>query len=149
MDDEIESDEQITDLDLEVKTEKLDETKHIKIEVFEEKKDYEITDLDFKIEKPEEGYIKTEVFDVKFNSEPVKIIRQKTKNQEAPNFEYEIKEEFAVFEKLQYKQEPQDFDEIHFDDLNNQVVLINKNSGRIISKTVYPIKEISIVSQSQ
>jgi hypothetical protein len=84
--------EEITDLDLEVKIEKLDE----------------------------EGYIKNEVFQEFFYSKPFQIIGEKRKHKEMLNLENKkIKEEFVVFEEIDEKEKPQ---EIHFDDSNNQVI---------------------------
>jgi hypothetical protein len=105
LDEKIKFDEEITDLELEVKLEKTDET----------------------------GKIKTEFFDETNSSEPLQIIGEKRKNSEKSNMEIEnkkIKEEFAVYEELdhkyeQIKQEPQEITEIDFDDSENQV-LYNK-----------------------
>jgi flagellar biosynthesis GTPase FlhF len=99
MDEEFEPEEEITDLDLEVKIEESDENR----------------------------YIKTEVSDEINNSE--QIIGEKRKNKEKPNLENEnkrVKEKFVLFEEIDDKQEPQEIKEINNDDLNNQVVQIKK-----------------------
>ena len=99
MDEEFEPEEEITDLDLEVKIEESDENR----------------------------YIKTEVSDEINNSE--QIIGEKRKNKEKPNLENEnkrVKEEFVLFEEIDDKQEPQEIKKINNDDLNNQVVQIKK-----------------------
>ena len=87
--------EQITDIELEVKIEKLDE----------------------------KTYIKTEVLEEKNNSDSFKIICGKRKNQEKSNLENETKkkEEYGLFEDLDYQEEPQEIQEIDIDDLDNQV----------------------------
>ena len=84
--------EEMTDLDLEVKIEKLDK----------------------------EEYIKTEVVKEIVFSKPFQIIGEKRKNEEMSNLENKkIKEEFVVFEEIDEKEKPQ---EIHLDDSNNQVI---------------------------
>ena len=100
MDKEIKSDEEITDLELEIKIEKPDDKGNIKIEVFEETN----------------------------NSEPHQIIGEKRHfNEEKSNLENKkIKEEFVEFEELDYKKEPQKITDILFDDLNNQVIKIRQ-----------------------
>ena len=104
---EVKCDEEITDLELDVKIEKSDE----------------------------QGNIKTEVFEENNYSEPFQIIGKKRKNQERSNLENEskkIKEEFVVFEEFDdqqetlVKQEPQEIKEIYLDDLNNQVIKIGQ-----------------------
>jgi hypothetical protein len=92
----------------------------------EVKSDEEITDLELnvKIEKSgEKGSIKTEVFEEKNDLEPLQIIGEKRKNQEKSNLENETKkkEEYGVFEDLDYQEEPQEIQEIDIDDLDNQV----------------------------
>jgi macrodomain Ter protein organizer (MatP/YcbG family) len=98
MDKEIKSDEEITDLELEIKIEKSDEKVNIKTEVTEET----------------------------INSKLIQIIGEKRHfNVEISNLENKrIKEEFVVFEEFDYKKEPQKITDIIFDDLNNQVILI-------------------------
>ena len=100
---EVKCDEEITDLELDVKIENSDE----------------------------QGNIKTEVFEEKNYSEPFQIVGEKRKNHEKANLENEskkIKEEFVVFEEFDdqqetlVKQEPQEINEIYLDDLNNQVI---------------------------
>ena len=94
---EVKSDEELTDLELEVKIEKSDETENIKTEVFEEVN----------------------------NLTPFQIIGEKRKNPERWNVENEnkkIKEEFIVFEELDDNHRPQETEEINFDDLINQVI---------------------------
>ena len=100
MDREIKSDEEITDLELEIK-----------------------------IENPHEKVnIKTEVFEETNNSEPIEIIGEKRHfNDEKSNLENKkIKEEFVAFEELDYKEEPDNITEILLDDLNNQVIKIGQ-----------------------
>ena len=92
----------------------------------EVKSDEEITDLELnvKIEKSgEKGSIKTEVFEEKNYLEPLQIIGEKRKNQEKSNLENETKkkEEYGLFEDLDYQEEPQEIQEIDIDDLDNQV----------------------------
>jgi hypothetical protein len=97
IDEEIQYDDVMTDFNLEVKIENLNEKVNIKTEVFEG-----------------ENY-----------SEPLQIIGEKRKNTERSNLENEnkkIKEEFVVFEESDYKQEPQEIVEINLSDLNNQVI---------------------------
>jgi ribosomal 30S subunit maturation factor RimM len=91
----------ITDLDLQIKIEKLDEKRNIKTEVFDEK-----------------------------NIMPSQIIREKRKNEEISNLENEnkkIKQEFVEFEEKDDKEEHQEIKgiRIEIDESNNQV--INKN----------------------
>ena len=104
---EVKCDEEITDLELDVKIENSDEQGNIKSEVFEEENQFE--------------HIQTI-----FNH--IQTIGQKRKIQEPSNLKNEnkkIKEEFVVFEEIDEKEKPQEIKEIHFDDSNNQV--INKN----------------------
>ena len=86
----------ITDLDLEIKTEKFDEERNIKTEVFEEK-----------------------------NTMSFQIIGEKRKNEEisnSNNANKKIKEEIVVFEEID---EPQDIKINNIDDSNNQVIQIS------------------------
>ena len=99
---EVKCDEEITDLELDVKIENSDEQGNIKTEVFEENK-----------------------------FEHIQTIGKKRKNRERSNFENEnkkIKEEFVVFNELDDqqcpKQEPREIKEINLDDLNNQVIQV-------------------------
>ena len=88
----------ITDLDLEVKIEKLDKERNIKTEVFEENK-----------------FI------------PFQIIEEKRKNKEISNLVNEnkkIKQELVLFEEIDDKEESQEI-RMEIDDSNKQV--INKN----------------------
>ena len=75
--------------------------------------------------KSYEGNIKTEVEETN-NYEPPQRIREKRhfneKKSDLENQNKKIKEEFVVFEELDYKQQPEEINEIHFDDLNNQVI---------------------------
>ena len=87
--------------------------------------DEKITDLGLEI-KIEEN-IKIEIIEKTNNSEPHQIIGEKRKNNEISTLENEhkkIKEEFVVFEESDYKQEPQEIEEINLDDSNNQVIKI-------------------------
>ena len=89
----------ITDLDLEIKTEKFDEERNIKTEVFDEK-----------------------------NNISSQIIGEKRKNEEISNLEKEnkkIKQEFVEFEEKDDNEKPQEIKGIEIDESNNQV--INKN----------------------
>ena len=89
----IKSDEEITDLELEIKMEKLDEKGNIKTELFEESV-----------------------------SGDLQIIGEKRKNEEISNLENKkSKEEFVVFEEQDHKQEPQEIEETNIDDSNNKV----------------------------
>ena len=93
-DEVIKTEEEITDLDLEIKIEKSDR----------------------------KGNVKTEIFEEKSIPEPHQIIGEKRKNQEISNFENEnkkIKGEFVVFEESDHEQKP---DEMNQDDLNSQVI---------------------------
>ena len=86
----------ITDLDLQIKIEKLDEERNVKDEVFEEK-----------------------------NIMPFQIIGEKRKNKEILNLENKkIKQEFVVFEEKIDNEEPQEIKEIQIgiDESNNQVI---------------------------
>jgi hypothetical protein len=96
--DEVKSVEEITDLELEVKVEKFDET----------------------------GDITTEVFEKMNNSGSLKIIGEKRKNKELYSENKKIKQEFVVFEESGYKQEPQEIKEINLGYLNNQVIYTKK-----------------------
>jgi hypothetical protein len=103
---------------MDVKTENVDFIENTNKELKEEITDL---DLEVKIEKlNEEGYIKTEVFQEILFSKPIQIIGEKRKHKEMLNLENKkIKEEFVVFEEIDEKEKPQ---EIHFDDSNNQVI---------------------------
>ena len=84
-------------------------------------------DPEIKTEVHDEENIKNEGFEVRNNSEHLKIIGEKRKNQETANSENKkIKEEFVVFEESDYKQEPQEIEEIHLSDLNTQVSYTNQ-----------------------
>ena len=86
-----------------------------------------ITDLDLEIKIEVKGNIKTEVIEKTNNSEPHQIIGEKRKNEKISTLKNEnkkIKEEFVVFEESDYKQEPQEIEEINLDDSNNQVINI-------------------------
>ena len=114
MDEKIKFDDEITDLEHEVKIEKTDET----------------------------GKIKAEFFEDANNSEPLQIIGEKRKNRERSNLEIEnkkIKEEFVVYEELDEKQElkpePQEIEEINPDDFDNQVIKIY-----IMYKVIFKLK---------
>jgi hypothetical protein len=95
--------------------------------VKEMKNDAAMTDfeLEVKIEKRDEkGDIKTEVFEEN-NSASFQIIGEKRKNTERSYLENEnkkIKEEFVIFEELDYKLESQEIVEINLGVLNNQVI---------------------------
>ena len=94
---EVKSDEEITDLELDVKIENSDEQGNIKTEVFEENK-----------------------------FEHIQTIGKKRKNRERSNFENEnkkIKEEFVVFEESDEQRFPkQEIEEINPNYLNNLVI---------------------------
>ena len=96
IDEYLDSDEKITDLGLEIKTEIIEEGGNIKAEVFEETN----------------------------NSEPLLITGEKRKNEDRSNLKNKkIKEEFVVFvEESDYKQEPQEIEELHLDNFDNQVI---------------------------
>ena len=83
----------------------------------------EITDLEVKIElSSQTGNIKTEVFEEIKKSDSFRIVGEKRKNEEKLILENKkIKDEFVVFEESDYKQEPQEIEELNLDDLNNQV----------------------------
>ena len=101
MDDEIKSEEEITDLE-----------------------------LDVKIENLEKGNIKTEFFEEKQYYESFQIIGEKRKNQEISNLENKkIKEELIVFEELDDQIKFEELEEIDLDSLNNEVLLINVIPG--------------------
>ena len=97
IDEEVKSDEGITDFELEVKIENLDEKENIKTELFEEKN----------------------------NSEYLQIIGEKRKNKEKFDFENKkIKEEYVEFVEIDNKQEFQETQSISPGDLTNQVIMI-------------------------
>jgi hypothetical protein len=97
IDEEVKSDEDITDFELEVKIENLDEKENIKTELFEEKN----------------------------NSEYLQIIGEKRKNKEKFDFENKkIKEEYVEFVEIDNKQEFQETQSISPGDLTNQVIMI-------------------------
>jgi hypothetical protein len=68
------------------------------------------------------------------NSEPFQFIGEKRKNQETSNSENEnkkIKEEFVVFEELDYKQEPEEIEEINLGAFNNQVNNLDNSDDQV------------------
>ena len=92
---EVYSDERITDLELEVKIETIEEI----------------------------GIFKTEACEEKNNPEYLQIIGQKRKNNELLDTENKkIKEECILFEEFDYKQEVQETQDVNLSDLNNQVI---------------------------
>jgi hypothetical protein len=86
----------------------------------------EITDLEVKIElSSETGNIKSEVFEEIKNSDSFPIIGEKRKHEERLILENKkIKDEFVVLEESDFKQEPQEIEELNLDDLNNRVTYI-------------------------
>jgi protein tyrosine/serine phosphatase len=94
---ELKFDEEIPDLELVIKIEKVDDEKNIKTEFSEQKN----------------------------NFKPLQIIGEKRKNQEISNLDdKKIKEEVGVFEELDYNQELHKINENNFCDFNNQVIKI-------------------------
>jgi hypothetical protein len=101
---------------------------HVEIlEIMDRELKSEITDLELevKIEKlDEERNIKTVVFEETNNFEPLRIIREKRKNQEISNSEIESKKFKEEFEDLDHEQEPQKIKKNYLHDSNNQVTFI-------------------------
>ena len=94
MDEEVYSGKESSYHELEVKTEPHDKIENINNEVFEDT-----------------------------SYEPPQIIGEKRKNIKLSASENKkIKEEFVVFEESDYKEEPQEIEEINLGDLNNQVI---------------------------
>ena len=86
-----------------------------------------ITDLDLEIKIEVKGNIKTGVIEETNNSGRHQIIGEKRKNQERSNSENrnkKIKEEFVDLEESDYKQEPQEVEDLNLCDSNNQVINI-------------------------
>ena len=90
------------------------------------KSDKEITDLELevKIETPDvAGNIKTEVFEEENNSESFQITGEKRKNNNKSDLvNKKVKDEFVVFEEFDYKQLPQQAEEINLGTSDNQVI---------------------------
>jgi hypothetical protein len=108
--------QEITDLEVEVKKEKMDETRNIKTEVFEQT-----------------NY-----------SEPLQIIGEKRKNQEILNLENKkIKEEIVLFEELDDKQSRQDKPENR--KIKEEFVVFRKlNDQQEIKQEPQEIEEINL-----
>jgi hypothetical protein len=103
-----------------------------KIEEVKSDEEITDVELDIKIEKSDEqGKIKTEVFEENNYSEPLQIIGEKRKHRERANLENKsrkFKKEFVVLEELddqqEPNQEPEDIQEISLYDSEDQVFYI-------------------------
>jgi hypothetical protein len=66
------------------------------------------------------------------NSELLQFVGEKRKNEEKLNSENKkIKEEFVVFEELDYKKEPQEIEEINLDHFGNQVNNLDDSENQV------------------